>query len=119
MKIKRRYLFENEIAYSKEERNAFMESLKQYSNLKNEIYRSKRLKEISSQIGQMIESCEGFTLKETEGWFDSISVNRDLKELKTDYKMFEKTCSEITTLQQRLESLYENIGGKLGKYYDI
>ena len=119
MKIKRRYLFENEIQYSKEERKAFMESLRTFSNFKNEIYRSKKLREVSSQIGQMIESCEGFTLKETEGWFDQISVNRDLKELKNDYALFEKTCKEITGLQQRLESLYENIGSKLGKYYEI
>lgn len=115
----RRYLLENEIEYSKEERGAFLESLKRYSSFKNEIYRSKRLKEISTQLGQMIEACEGFTLKETDGWFDNISVGRDLKELKNDYGLFAKTANEMTNLQQRLESLYENIGTKLGKYYDL
>lgn len=114
-----KYLLENEISYSKEERKAFMESLRQYGNFKNEIYRSKRLKEISQQIGQLVQSTEAFTLKETDGWFDNVSVNKDLKELKTDYQLFEKTCGELTTLQQRLESLYENIGTKLGKYYDL
>lgn len=112
-------VLENEVPYSKEERKAFLESLKRFSSFKNEIYRSKTLKEISSQLGQMIESCEGFTIKEMEGNFDGISVQRDLKELKNDYKLFEKTCHEMTTLQQRLESLYENMGIKLGKYYDI
>jgi hypothetical protein len=113
------YLLEEELKYSKEERNAFLESLKNYSSYKNEIYRSKKLKEISKQIGQMVESAEGFTLKETDGWFDNVSVNRDLKELKNDYKLFEKTCSEMTTLQQRLESLYENIGMRLSRYYEV
>ena len=42
-----------------------------------------------------------------------------LKEIKNDYNMFAKTCNEITTLQQRLEAVYENIGQKLGRYYDI
>lgn len=117
--MKKSYLLENEITYSKEERNAFLESLKQYASFKNEVYRSKKLKEISQQLGQIIESCEGFTLKETDGWFDGISVNRDLKELKNDYKIFEKTAQEITILQQRLESVYENMGSKLGKYYEL
>jgi len=117
--MRKKYLMENEINYSKEERKAFLESLKQYGNFKNEIYRSKKLKEISQQIGQIIETSEAFTLKETDGWFDNISVNKDLKELKGDYKMFEKTCMEMTQLQQRLESLYESIGTKLGKYYDV
>ena len=119
MKKMKRYLLESDIPYSKDERRAFMETLRSYGQFKNEIYRSKRLKEIAQQIGQMIESAEAFTLKETVGWFDNVSVSRDLKELKTDYKIFEKTCHEITQLQQRLESVYENIGIKLGKYYDV
>ena len=79
---KRKYLFENDVTYTKEERNAFLESLKQYGNFKNEIYRSKKLKEISAAIGQMVESSELFTLKETDQWFDNMTVSRDLKELK-------------------------------------
>lgn len=115
----RKYLLESEIPYSREERKAFLESLKRFSTFKNEIYRSKTLKEISSQLGQMIEACEGFTLQETQDNFDKISVSRDLKEMKNDYNLFAKTCNEITTLQQRLEAVYENIGTKLGRYYDI
>lgn len=118
--MKKKYLFEEEIQYSKEERKAFLESLKQFANFKGQIYRSKQLKEIATQIGQMIESAEHFTLKETDGgWFDNITVSRDLKELKNDYKLFEKTCQEVTQLQQRLEGLYENIGTRLSRYYDI
>lgn len=119
MKKQRYFLLENELSYSKEERAAFMESLKQYGDYKNEIYRSKRLREISESIGQMIESAENFTLAETDGWFDNVSVSKDLKELKNDYKLFNKTCQEMTQLQQRLESVYESIGTKLGKYYEV
>lgn len=119
MKRIKNYIFEGEIKYSDEERTAFLESLKQFSQFKNEIYRSKRLKEVSSQIGQMIEAAEAFTLSETEDNFDKITVNRDNKSLKDDYKLFEKTCTELTQLQQRLEGLYENIGIKLGRYYDV
>jgi len=115
----RRFIFENELSYSKEEKKAFLESLKKFSTFKSEIYRSKRLKEISAQLGQMIESAEAFTLRETQDMFDNISVNRDLKSIKDDYKLFNKTCAELTQLQQRLEGLYENIGTKLGRYYDI
>ena len=113
------YLLENELAYSKEERGAFLESLKQFGSFKNEIYRSKTLREISQRLGELIESAEGFTLQETQDNFDKISVTRDLKEIKNDYNLFDKTCSEMHVLQQRLESVYENIGTKLGKYYDI
>lgn len=115
----KRYLFEDEIKYSKEERQAFLESIKQFNQYRNEVFRSAKLKEISEQIGHLVESAEAFTLKETDQWFDNMTVSRDLKELKNDYKLFEKTCKEITQYQQRLESLYENIGTRLSRYYEM
>lgn len=117
----RAYLLENELRFSKEEKQAFLESLRQFSNYKNEIYRSKKLKEVSQTIGELIESAEGFTIKETQNGFDfdSVSMSRDFKTIKENYKLFEKTCSEMHILQQRLESCYENIGTGLGRYYEL
>lgn len=117
----RKYLLENELQFSKEEKQAFLESLRQFSNYKNEIYRSKKLKEVSRTIGELIESAEGFTIKETQNGFDfdSVSMSRDFKTIKENYKLFEKTCSEMHILQQRLESCYENIGMGLGRYYEV
>lgn len=114
---KRMKLHEGELKYTKEERDAFIESLKEFANFRNEIFRSGKLKEISQHIGQLVEVAEGVTLGETEGWFDSITVSRDVKRLRESYKIFEKTCDEITVLQQRLESAYEDIGNGLRRYY--
>jgi len=132
---RRRYILESDLKYSKDERKAFLESIKEFSSFKKELFRetgivnektgnpvpfSQRLKEINSKIGQMVEMAETFTISETEdGWFDNVVVSRDLKEIKNDYKLFEKTCNEMRSLQQRLEACYENIGSKLGRYYEI
>ena len=119
MKKLRYILNEQELKFTKAERNAFLESVRQFQNYKQHIYRSGQLKEISSNIGRLIEAAEGFTMNETDGWFDNITVGRDTKRLKESYKLFEKTCMEITQLQQRLESCYEDIGNGLSKYYDV
>ena len=42
-----------------------------------------------------------------------------MKQLREAYKVFEKTAGEVHTLQQRLESAYEDMGGTLNKYYKI
>lgn len=117
----KKYLIETELKYSKEERNAFLESLRQFSSFKNEIYRSKKLKEIAKTVGSLIESAEGFSINETQNGFDfdSLSMNRDFKTIRENYKMFEKTCNEMHILQQRLESCYENIGVGLSRYYEV
>ena len=116
---KLRYLLENELQYSRQERTAFLESLKQFPSFKEAIYRGNSLQEVCAQIGRMIESANGFTLRETDKWFDNITVNRDMKRISEAYKTFEKTCNEITQLQQRLESCYEDIGSGLTKYYEL
>lgn len=115
----KRYLFETEMKMSKDERRAFLESVKQFSQYKNDIYRAGKLKEISEQIGNLVTAAEGFTIQETDGWFDNITTNRDIKRLKESYKVFEQTSKELTQLQQRLESCYEDIGSGLARYYDV
>jgi hypothetical protein len=131
---KRTRLYESQLQYTKEERKAFLESIREFGNFKKELFResgivnektgrpvpfSQRLKQISEEIGQLIETAEAFTLQETENNFDKIAVSRDLKEIKNDYKIFEKACMEMAGLQQRVEFTYENMANKLGRYYDI
>ena len=58
-------------------------------------------------------------VKETEGAFDGITVGRHVKRMNESFKIFEKTLREVHTLQQRLESTYDEIGEVLGKYYEI
>ena len=42
-----------------------------------------------------------------------------MKSMNESFKVFEKTISEVNTLQQRLESAYDEMGEVLGKYYEI
>jgi len=48
-----------------------------------------------------------------------VTVKRNMKELANNNKEFTKTVSEIGKLQQRLESLYEEMGNNLSRYYEI
>lgn len=101
------------------DKKAFMESLKRFSQYGQHIYGSKKLKEITEQIRGLIESAEQVTLKETDQWFDNVTVSRHMKQLKESYKVFEKTAKEMSTLQQRLEACYEDIGKNLNNYWDV
>lgn len=116
---KKMYLLEREMGYSKQERSAFMENLRSFGEYKNDIYRSRNLQELCEEIEEMINSAEAFIMEETKDGFDQVSVNKDLNELKSDFKIFKKTCGEAALLQKRLENAYENIGTKLGKYYEL
>jgi hypothetical protein len=104
---------------STEQKKAFLEAVYKFAEHANNIYRGNSIQETAKALSHMIEAANHLTLSETEDWFDKVTVSRHMKQLGEAQKIFEKTATEMSTLQQRLESAYEDIGGVLGKYYDI
>ena len=104
---------------SKEQKRSFTEAVGNYHSLGESIYRNSSLREITEQLSEIVRIAEALTLKESEHWFDNVTTSRHMKQLKEAYKVFEKTAGEVHTLQQRLESAYEDMGGTLNKYYKI
>jgi hypothetical protein len=102
-----------------EQKKAFLEAVYKFAEHSNSIYRNHNIKETSQYLGELIEAASHLTLAETEDWFDANTVGRHMKHLSEAHKIFEKTAAEMATLQQRLEAAYEDIGGTLGKYYNI
>jgi hypothetical protein len=112
-------MFDKEFQYTKEERNAFMEAVKNYSEYGKIIYRSKQLADCVKEISELVELAGGFTLKETDGWFDNVTATRHTKQMKEAMKVLQKETQEIMARQQRLEAAYEDIGTLFGRYYDV
>jgi len=126
-KLSLKKLYENEslpndqfqAQHSGMDKKAFQEAMKSFSKYGQSIYGSKKLKEAVAEIKNLIETAEQMTLKETGDWFDNVTVTRHMKQLKESYKLFEKTATEMSTLQQRLESCYEDIGKNLNNYWEV
>ena len=100
-------------------RDEFLEAVKNYGRHKESVFRSSDLKNVVTEIRKIVEAAEDITLQESDGWFDEITVNRHMKQLKESYKVLEKTCNELITSQQRFESAYNDIGRVLENYYDV
>lgn len=96
-----------------------LEEIKNYQALGEVIYRSEGLKEAASKISKIVEKAESLVLQETEEWFDEVTIKRNMKELNSKNQEFIKTVNEMAKLQQRLESLYEEMGNGLSRYYEI
>ena len=72
-----------------------------------------------ASIRELSETAGHVALSEGDDWFDNMSVKRDMNEVSRATKLFEKTAKEMSVLQQRTESLYEEIGMRLSKYFDM
>lgn len=110
---------EPQMELSEEQKKAFLESVKQYKKYGESVYRNAGLGEVYESIKNMVEMAGKVTLSETDDWFDNVTVSRHMKRMGESFKVFEKTLKEVSTLQQRLEASYDEIGEVLGKYYEI
>jgi len=106
------------VKLTNEQKREFVKAVKGYSELGESVYGKGDLKELCERVKYMVEMAQQVTLSEGD-WFDGITVNRHMKGLNESYKVFEKTAQEISRLQERLSSAYEDIGQGLGKYFDV
>ena len=104
---------------TKEEKRDIMDAVSKFNEFGSKVYKTNEIKDMVEAIKSMTKGASNLAIQEAGDWFDSVTVKRDMSEVNKSAKLFEKAASELSTLQQRLESVFEDIGHKLGKYYDI
>lgn len=102
------------------EKKTFLEEISKFSEYGSTIYRTDGLKEAAAAINRIVENAERIALEEADQeWFDDMTVKRNMKGLRSCNEQFMKTVGEAMKLQQRLESLYEEMGHTLSRYYEV
>ena len=96
-----------------------LSKIQEFGKLGDTIYQSGDLKETAKTLSDIVNAASVHTLRETEDWFDKVTVNRNMKELTNLSKQFGKLSEEANSVQQRLSALYEDMGNVLGRYYDL
>ena len=101
------------------DKHQVIEGVKSFGIVGHTLYNNNNIVEIANQLSQIAESAHNHIIGEQDDWFDKISVNKNMKTLKGSVVEFTKTAKEAHALNQRLTSLYEDIGHVLNRYYDI
>lgn len=102
-----------------EQKQQFIEAISRFNEYGSSIYRSTKVMEAYKKIKQIVEFASGHIVEESGDWFDKVTLSRHSKKMQESLKLFEKTATEMTQLQQRLEAVYEELGQTLGRYYKI
>jgi hypothetical protein len=110
---------ENYRKLNSKQKHLIIDAVNKFNKFEQHIYRQKDVKEIVEAIKIISEYAGKLALDETGDWFDGVTVKKDVKDINDSVTLFEKTAKEVGTLQHRLEAMYENIGGKLSRYYEI
>ena len=95
------------------------EGVRNFGIVGKSLYNNSNIMEVAEQLAGIAEQAHHHILGEQDDWFDKISVNKNMKSLKTGVMEFQKTAKEAHSLNQRLTGLYEDIGHVLNRYYEI
>lgn len=103
---------------SKQEKQAFIEQVRRFSELGDSVYGKGDLEQLTTRVRDIINKADQIA-SESGDWFDGVTVKRHMKNLNDSYKVFEATAKEMNMLQQRLSAAYEDIAQGLSKYFDV
>lgn len=110
---------EDSVKITEDERNTIMDSIKKYNELGKLIYREGNLVDVAKTLGKIAEFAEKYTIEAAGDWFDTVTIKKNMNQLKNSVKEFYKVAKEAQGIQDRLSSLYEDMGYILNRYYEI
>ena len=96
-----------------------IEGVSKYSAVGKSLYSENNLVKIAKELVGIAESAHSHIIGEQGDWFDKVTVNKNMKALKGQVKEFKVVANEANAVNQRLTSLYEDMGHILNRYYDI
>ena len=102
-----------------EAKRHFLEIISTYGSFRPKLQAEHDLAEIAETLGAIVDAAHTFTMKEMGEGFDGATVKRNMGELTKLSNAFQKTANEAKQLQQRMHSMYEDMGYVLGKYFEM
>ena len=104
---------------SAEVKKHFLEIISTYNTFQDQMKRASDMTEVANTLGAIVEAAKEMTLRESGDWFDAVTVKRNMTELDKLDKNFQKFAVEAKSMDERLHSLYEDMGHILNRYYEI
>jgi hypothetical protein len=103
---------------SKEEKRAFMETVKNFSAMGESVYGKGDLEEIVERVQNIVERADRI-MTESNDWMTNVAHKKGNKRMHEDYRDFEASARELKEAQDKMAIAYENIGQHLNRYFDV
>ena len=97
----------------------FLEIVSTYNKYQESMDRKSDIIEVAETLGGITEAARELALREADDWFDKHTVKRNMSELTKLGSQFDKVAKEARNLDQRMNTLYEDMGNILSRYYKI
>ena len=92
-------------------REELIRQVSEFASYGPSIYKKHNLAEVAKVFSEIVS--------ETEDWFDRVTVQRNMNDLKKQSVQFNKIANEAQAMQDRMAALYEDMGAILNRYFEI
>lgn len=103
---------------SREEIKNLYETVKAYNHYRKSL-KAEGVYETVKKISDAINLAERYALKETNDWMESKMIQTDMKEMKKLSDAMFKETEKIKEAEKQMEMVYEQLGLKLERYFEI
>jgi len=103
-----------------EDKMAFREALKTFSQMGESVYSSGKLKEVVKSLTNIVETAGRLVTEAEDGdGVDRITAGRQMKHVEGALKEFNKSANEVMINNRRMEAAFEDIAEGIQKYYEV
>lgn len=105
--------------FSPELKRHFLEIVSTYNKYQEMMDRKSDIVQVAETLGGIVEAATELAVNEQDDWFDKNTVKRNMSELTKLGKQFDKCVADAKSVDQRLHSLYEDMGHIISRYYKL
>lgn len=100
-------------------REELISNVNEFASYGPSIYKKHNLAEVAKMFSEIAAAAGKHVVSETEDWFDRVTVQRNMNDLKKQAGQFNKIANEAQAMQDRMAALYEDMGVILNRYFEI
>lgn len=101
-----------------EEKKRMYETIKNYNQYRKSL-KAESLYSVIDKINDAIELAEVYALNESSDWMEAKMIKDDIREMKKISGNLYKESQKIKEVEKQIEILYEQLGMKLERYFEI
>jgi hypothetical protein len=117
--MKLRKIINENTKLTEDQKNTIIERVAGLNEYQKTFQEVGKLHGFIEELQKIAETASHLAITEADDWFEQTQIKRDMKEVKNASNQLEKVKEEMKSVMFKAHSLYEDIGYKLGKYFDI
>jgi len=102
-----------------EDKLAFREALKTFSQMGESVYGTGKLQQVVENLTKVVETANRLVTEESDDLVDNVNSSRHFKVINEALKQFSKSANEVMIHERRLSAAFEDIAEGIKKYYEV